>query len=466
MTIANLPVLFDAPEGPEGAARAKAAMLPEGVTEMTLQEALELAIRLHQDGRLEGARTLYERVLEAAPGHPDAMCMLGVLEHQLGNNERAIELIRAAVERVPGFMGFHLNLGNVYAGCMKLEEALRSYERALDLQPDEPDLHNNIGAVLHALRRFDLARAAFERVLAIRPDHPRAWNNLGLLHETLGDLPASIRSYLKALELSPGNGITAIMLGRAFFKLGQRDKAIEVYRQWSLMFPDDPQARHMLAAATGEDVPGRAADDYVEKHFDSFSASFEQVLNERLEYRAPQLCASMLEAHLPPPSRSLDLVDLGCGTGLCGPLIAPWARKLVGVDLSTGMLSRARSKGVYESLVKDELTAFLESTPDGWDAAVCADTLCYFGDLHAMLRSSAAALRSGGLLVYTVEALADDDAEQPQIQISGRYAHPRRHLDQAAAAAGLESVEARREVLRREGGEPVNGWLVALRRPR
>ena len=39
-------------------------------------------------------------------------------------------------------------------------------------------------------------------------------------------------------------------------------------------------------------------------------------------------------------SRSLDVLDAGCGTGLCGPLVAPYARRLVGVDLSEAMLAR------------------------------------------------------------------------------------------------------------------------------
>ena len=466
MTIANLPILFGEPEGPDGEAMAREELLPPGRSELGIDEALQLAVRMHREGRLDGARMLYLRVLEVVPEHPDAMAMLGVVEHQLGHNDEAVRLLREAAERVPGFMGFHLNLGNVLASCNRLEEALQSYEKALELAPHEPDLHNNFGAVLQALKRWDDARAAFDRALALDAGHVRAWNNLGLLHEALGDTPASIRAYLKALDLSPGHGISAIMLGRAFFKLGQREKAIEVFRQWMLQFPDDPTAKHMLAAASGEGVPERAADDYIEQHFDSFAASFEQVLNERLDYRAPLLCAQMLGQCAGEPARALEVLDIGCGTGLCGPLIAPWARRLVGVDLSAGMLMRARSKGVYDELVKAELTAFLRSTPDVWDAAVCADTLCYFGDLHDAMAAAATSLRAGAVLVFTVEALADDGAGEPKIQHHGRYAHGSAHIEHAIVAAGLTMEHARREVLRQEGGEPVHGWLLAVRRPR
>ncbi len=67
--------------------------------------------------------------------------------------------------------------------------------------------------------------------------------------------------------------------------------------------------------------------------FDSFAASFDSKL-AKLLYRAPALVAEMLAEPDVEASKSLDVLDAGCGTGLCGPLIAPYARRLVGVDLS------------------------------------------------------------------------------------------------------------------------------------
>ena len=135
------------------------------------------------------------------------------------------------------------------------------------------------------------------------------------------------------------------------------------------------------------------------------------------------------------------------------------------MDLSAGMLAKARSKGVYYQLVKAELTAFLTEGADCWHAIVCADTLCYFGDLTEVMRAAASALRPGGVMVYTVEALSDDGQTQAAILPSGRYAHGRAHLDQVSAAAGLVTLDARRDTLRDEVGAPVHGWLVAVQRP-
>lgn len=438
--------------------------IPPGVKEMGLDDALQLAVRLHRDERLEGACTLYKRILEAVPGHADAMALLGMAEHQMGRSEHGLKLIRKAIERVPDFVGFHINLGNVLVEMNRLGDALKAYARATELDPSSADTLNNLGAVHLSLNRPDEARAAFERALAVDPRHVRAWNNMGLLHDKCGDVEAATRAYLTAIDIAPGQGLSAYLLGMTFYKLGQLAKATEVFRQWMLRDPDDPVPAHLYAACSGQNVPARASDSYVETEFDRFAASFERVLNERLHYRAPQLCADLMTRHLGPARGSLDILDAGCGTGLCGPLVAPWARQLTGVDLSAGMLSKARNKGVYHALVKAELTAFLSQPGTCWDAIVCADTLCYFGELSGVMQAAATALRPGGIFVYTVEALADDTTDQARILPNGRYAHGRAHLDRVGTAAGLQLLEARREALRDEAGAPVQGWLMAVRR--
>ena len=110
-------------------------------------------------------------------------------------------------------------------------------------------------------------------------------------------------------------------------------------------------------------MPARASDAYIEKTFDSFAASFDAKLAKLLDYRAPALVAEMLAHAGVDAARSLDVLDAGCGTGLCGPLVAPYARRLVGVDLSEAMLDRARARNVYDELVTGELTAYLRDSP-------------------------------------------------------------------------------------------------------
>jgi predicted TPR repeat methyltransferase len=433
--------------------------------EISFDDALQLAVQMHRNGQLEGAAQLYERLLEAAPGHPDVLHLLGMARHQMGRSDEGVGLIRQAIEHEPNFAGFHNNLGNIYMNNGRTEDAAMAYERAVALAPEDADLHNNLGALYKALNREAEAEMALSKALALNAQHINAYNNLGLLYASQGDRERAISHYIKALELMPGNEAARKLLATTYYSTGRIKDAAEVYRQWLEKEPDHPMARHMYAACTGENVPQRAGDVYVEQTFDRFAESFESVLNERLHYQAPQLCADLLARLLPPPARQFVMLDAGCGTGLCGPLMAPWAQVLAGVDLSKGMLDRAQTKGVYQDLYKAELTEFLTLSPGQWDVVLSADTLCYFGQLGELMKATAGSLKPGGLLVFTVEALPDEAGVAHQIQPHGRYAHSRGHIAETMEAAGIAMLACEPVTLRHEGGKPVEGWLVGGGRP-
>ena len=437
--------------------------MTDAPSEVSLDDALRMAVDMHQKDQLEGAEQLYRRILAVAPEHPDVLHLLGRVLHQTGRSDEGVAAIRRAIALVPDFPGYLNNLGNILVARQELAEATVVFERAVALAPGSADLQNNLGALYRAQGRPVEARAAYLRAIELEPKHLNAHNNLGLLAAGQGDVPEAIRWYTRSIDLLPNQPDGRKLLGMTYYTMGKIDEAAEVFRQWLEAEPDQPMARHMVAACTGENVPERAADDYVEYTFDRFADSFETQLNERLAYRAPALCAAMLERRLPAAARQFVVLDAGCGTGLCGPLVKPWARTLAGVDLSRGMLDHARSKGVYDDLYKAELTEFLRESPDQWDVVVSADTLCYFGDLMPLMAAAKGSVKAGGTVVFTVEALPEDSPSMFRLEPHGRYAHARAHVEAVLAANGFSLLEIRGDTLRQEGGKPVQGWVVAAR---
>ena len=290
-----------------------------------------------------------------------------------------------------------------------------------------------------------------------------AWYNLSLVLMDQGKLHDGLLANSKAITLSPRHLHARDQVIRALVLQGEREQAAQLYREWLAEEPDNPVVQHQLAACLGESPPERASDAYVEMVFDSFARSFDAKL-EKLDYRAPQLVADALRQVAGAPQGALDVVDVGCGTGLCGPLLRPWARRLAGCDLSVGMLRQARSRGVYDQLHKAELVYYMDTQPEQFDAVVSADTLCYFGALQAPVAAAKRCLRSGGWLIFTVEALPDGDAQPHRLQPNGRYTHAGAYLRSTLADAGFGQVELRAEVLRQEASLPVAGWLVTARR--
>jgi predicted TPR repeat methyltransferase len=421
------------------------------------------AIERHRAGDLAAAEAAYAAHLSASPDDPDALHFLGVLRHQQQRTDEAITLIRRALATAPSYVDAWSNLGNLYKESGRLDEAGEAYRRAIAINRDHVASWNNLGVVLRAQGKAADAVTALRHALERAPDMADAWFNLGNALRSCGTLPGAITAYRRVLTLQPRHAHAQELLGRVLYIAGDHKQATELFREWAAREPDNPVPAHMLAACSGVDVPARASDAYVRKTFDRFAASFDAVLLQRLDYRAPELlCASLAEV-LGSPESALEVLDAGCGTGLCAPLLKPYARSLTGVDLSGGMLARARSRAIYDDLVEGEIVRFLIERSQRFDVIASADTLCYFGDLASVVEAARDALRPRGWLAFTLESA--DDTDTYRINPHGRYSHARAYVTGILDRAHFEHGSIEPATLRRELGKPVSGWVVRGRAP-
>jgi predicted TPR repeat methyltransferase len=145
-------------------------------------------------------------------------------------------------------------------------------------------------------------------------------------------------------------------------------------------------------------------------------------------------------------------------------LLRSRARRLTGIDLSPGMLAKARERQVYDDLQEAELVAFMRAHPASYDVVISADTLVYFGVLEDALQAAAGALRSGGTLAFTLESGPANSAEKFRLHPSGRYTHGEAYARECLAAARLEVLAFERGVLRKEGPADVAGHVIIARK--
>ena len=383
------------------------------------------AIAHHQQGRLREAESIYLDLLLKQPNDVDALHYLGVLRMRQGRRDEAIDFVKRALKLAPRNADAWNNLGNMLLAANDEKAAELAYTNTTNLKPDNAEAWYNLANLLRRQRRRDEAVRCYRRVLDLNPKFAGAYENIALL----------------------------------FLRIGRPDLTADVYRRWLAVEPDNPIARHMAAAYSDAKAPTRAEDEYVAKIFDRFADTFDEAL-AKLHYAAPGLLTAALTEIIPFTERRLAVLDAGCGTGLCGPLLRSSARQLVGVDLSAGMLAKARERNVYDELHESELVAFMRAHPREYDVVISADTLVYFGALEDAMSAAASALKTGGVLAFTVEAEPIGSSEKFRLHQSGRYSHSSDYVRECLEAAGFAVLLIEGVVLRKEGGLDVLGYVV------
>ena len=460
-----------------------------------VNQLLREAVALHQHGRLEEARVIYEQILRLDEKNPNALNLLGMVHHQQGRHDHAAELISRAVHLAPNVAGFHNNLGNVRLAQRKHAEAEEHYRTAVQLQPhyveainnlgvslmgqgkmddaiallaraiemkhDYPSARNNLGNALRAKHMYRQSLACYRDAIAINPDHTEAWGNMAISQLELGELAEAEASARKAIALRPGDVGAYYTLGLTLEVAGRRDEAAQHIAAALKLKPASDVLRFYLSSLTGEGAFAASPPEFVSQLFDKYADTFDKHLLQKLNYRAPQLLFDAVAAAGVKGPR-LDIADLGCGTGLSGQLFKPMARTLEGVDLSSRMVNHARDRQIYDALFVEELVEFLSVRFTQFDLAVASDVLNYFGDLVPVLRAAAQAMRIGGTFAFTLEKY---DGERDYIlDKTRRYAHSIRYVRSLLAENGWTETSVREDVLRTESGKDVIGWVVVLQR--
>ena len=471
--------------------------LPGGQT-MTAAQAIQAAMSLHQEGRLRRAAELYRCVLNTDSKQADALHLLGLTEHQLGNCSAAVDLIQRAITVNPRAAMFHSNLAQVLRAQGKGDEAEAACRRAISLDPALPEAHLNLGGALFLQQRFDDALNAYLRAEQFRPGYSDALLGQGDVLQGAGRYAEALGCYRRVLDLQPGSAAGLTRVGINLARQGRIEEAIahyetaikrwpgisELYNNVALLYqrvgrlkdgarslrrllelmPADATALHLLAAMEGR-TTDRAPPESVRDLFDAYAETFEDHLVRKLGYSTPQKLDEAIRAVSPPDVRWSAVLDLGCGTGLMGEILADRSEELFGVDIAPKMVGKAREKGIYTAVTAIDMLPYLRSREAArFDLVVAADVFVYLGDLAEVFAEAARILRRGALFAFSVEA-APDGTENFVLDHTGRYRHAIAYLRRLAESCDFQVAHLAYAIVRYQGEHPVTGYLCVLIAP-
>ena len=252
----------------------------------------------------------------------------------------------------------------------------------------------------------------------------------------------------------------------ALEKAGELDQSAEAWREVLMIDPADHCGAAVRLAAMGRgEPPEKASAAYLETLFDQTAMVFDDLMVGHLGYSVPDLVRQLLEKS---GMQSIGRVlDLGCGTGLTGENLRPFAERITGVDISEKMVEMAWDRGVYDDLYVAELVQFLdEEQENSWDMITATDVLIYFGDLEPFVRAAHRVLSPGGTLLFSSETLpkADFGDRDWVVNQNQRFSHRGRYIRRILASAGFGIDSFELIIVRMDSDEPVPGHMVLAKK--
>ena len=406
-----------------------------------MEADLDRARRLIIDGDREAALEVCLSVLDKEDLPIRVAATLSLIMRDLNQSRTADHIaevilkgLKNASNEPPKTVEGVLQRAEIFADLQAFEDAESLVRHVLQLEPDNFSAINSLCALL---ARLDRTQEAVEHALAYCEQHDSSFDAYMYFATIFGHLKSKSAV---ALFLDKAQALSTTSIQRA-------------------------KINHMRAAndekASELDQHGMAVGI-----FDTFAENYDAQL-EKIKNNGPSMVYTALVELGLPKTQTRRILDAGCGTGLCAGFLRDYAKEIVGADLSTGMLEKAREKAVYDFLSRTDLS-IPATYPDGsFDMIICADVLVYFGALKTVFDNFQSKLNPGGWLVFTVETEQDDD-QKPGFKLhsAGRYKHTDAYVCQSLADSGFPKPKLLEHGrLRNELARPLMGTIVAVQKP-
>lgn len=446
------------------------------------------------------AFNLYKKALNVNPNSLTALLNISTLCYEFKKYDKAERFARKVLQINEGNFAALMNLGNVHYAKAEYPEALSYYEKLYELNPNSYNAIVNIANTCynmsHFVRAIEFANMAIEKrptsvepyIIAgnsyielfkndeaslllkkaaqIAPNSDWLCNSIANLFQKMGNWKQCLHYAWKAFALK-GNRISAddhINFGYLLYEAwdnNQKDLVEKYLARWIEVFPDNPIVAHAASALRDEQNMPTADLTYVKSLFDGFAPSFDDILKE-LDYQAPQLIANCLkDVFKPKLFLKRQILDLGCGTGLCGQELKVYFpnEEYYGVDVSERMLECAGKKNIYKELYFDDIVSFLGEVDKKYQLIVAGDVLTYFGDLKSLFRSLVAVLKPKGFFCFTISKNTSNNREY-FLTPSGRFVHSITYVCRLLKYCGFTVLKQEEHVLRHEGAKDVIGYVI------
>ena len=211
---------------------------PPQQRQVSLAEALQIAVAQHRQGAITAAEDLYQQILRVDPNQTDALHLLGIIRCQQGRLDEAEPMLAQATQRMPDSSAYANSWGRLLLLRGRRDEALVALRRALDLSPQNPEAYFNLAEAELAAQHFDEAIGLYEQTLILKPVYPEARFGLAQAIRQRDGWAAAIAHYQLAAAQAPDSPVAHYHLGVALQLSNHLDDALRVFTEIAKRWPE------------------------------------------------------------------------------------------------------------------------------------------------------------------------------------------------------------------------------------
>jgi tetratricopeptide (TPR) repeat protein len=209
--------------------RDKKELTPEEAAAKLASDLEEASARL-RNNRPDDAEKIFLRILEANPGHPEALAGLGKVRFGEQKFDEAETLLLESIAKKGDGADTHFTLGQVRQHAGKPAEAAEAYGKAYELVPDNSDYGLHYGRELKKAGSYDEAETVLRKVAELDPKAQFVFTELGDVLREKKQLDESLRTYMKAQNTYPSNKEAFAGAALTYEALGDNKNALD---EWS-----------------------------------------------------------------------------------------------------------------------------------------------------------------------------------------------------------------------------------------
>lgn len=416
-------------------------------------------------GQLALAAQSLNGLKKAHPQDPRIFLLGSVMAAAANNPEGELQLAQRTYQIAPNWSVGSMHLAKVLAKNGKVDDALLMAAQAVQQaarMEDGVDVLMQAATLAYQLGDYEKNLKWLRQAEVIKPGDLSICHKLAMTLLAVGDYVGAIAIFDELMLRHPNNVV--ILSGRlsAYLSTNQRELALLDAQALTELDPSNEEYRFFLGFARGEN-PAVMPTSIMRSFFDGYAGKFDKELVLQLKYKLPRDVAAMIHAWH--PDKKVDVLDLGCGTGLLGACLGPQEGVLVGVDLSHEMIQQAKQHQVYHRLHNVNLVDALQATPpDLYHVITALDVLIYIGQLDGVIEGALRVLLPGGRFVFSCE-LSPEDGTHFMLQKTIRYTHTQSYVEALLLSAGFTDVVIEHRDIRIEAGSAVKGFLVTACKP-